>query len=156
MKKLFILSTVLCLGSFSAFAENLNDALTQSSAGLRAQSMRMKVISQNIANANSTGSTPGAQPYRRKTITFRNIKNPQTGAEVVTVDNIGTDKKTAFKAMFDPSHPAADINGYVLLPNVDTSIESLDMKESQRSYEANLGALKTTKGMIESTIDLLR
>ena len=147
---------IICLSASASFANNLGNALSQSAAGMHSQSARMKVISQNIANANSTGSTPGAKPYRRKTITFKNVSNKETGATIVTVDKISQDYKAKFKAKFDPAHPAADEKGYVLLPNVNTSIETLDMKEAQRSYEANLGAMETSKKMIEGTIDLLR
>lgn len=156
--KRIIRITIFCYftcGSF-AYADNLNNAMNHSTAGLKTQSARMKVIAENIANAGSTGSTPGAEPYRRKTISFSNELDKQRGVSVVTVDKISRDRKTPFKARFDPSHPAANEEGYVLLPNVSRSIEKLDMKEAERSYEANLGAIETTKRMYTGTIDLLR
>ncbi len=139
-----------------SFAGGLDDAFNQSAAGMKAQSERMKVISQNIANSSSTGSTPGAEPYRRKLITFTNKKNKATGGESVQVDKIRKDYKTSLQAKFDPAHPAANSEGYVLMPNVNTSIENADMKEAQRSYEANLGAIDTTRYMIDVTVDMLK
>ncbi len=141
---------------FASMAGSLEDAMVQSAAGLKVQSARMKVISQNIANVDSTGSTPGEEPYRRKTITFKNRHDKERGVDVVTVDKLGKDNKSPLNAKFEPSHPAADKDGYVLLPNVSTPLETVDMKESQRSYEANLGAMETTKRMFMSTVDLLR
>ena len=151
--------TFLAIGLFAcsaAFAGDLGDAFSHSAAGMRVQGARMKVVAQNIANADSTGSTPGADPYRRKIITFDNKYDREKGIVAVKVDNISKDYKTKFKAIYDPSHPAADENGYVLTPNVSTSIESLDMKEAERSYSANLGVIETTKRMYMQTIDLLR
>lgn len=123
---------------------------------MKTQSARMKVIAQNIANSGSTGTTPGAEPYRRKIITLKQKVDPETGNMVVKVDRIGRDYRTPFSAKYDPNHPAADNNGYVLLPNVSSTTEKLDMKESERSYEANLGAIGTSKRMYMNTLDLLR
>lgn len=154
MIKIFL--TLLLILPVSAYAGGLDDAMSQSVAGMKVQGARIKVIAQNIANADSTGDTPGALPYVRKTINFKNKFDKNTGIEVVTVDKIGKDNKSEFSARFDPSHPAANSEGYVLLPNVAKSIEMVDMKEAQRSYEANLGAVKTTKKMMMSTLELLR
>lgn len=151
-----IVAVILSLFACSTFAGNLDQAFAHSAAGMKTQSARMKVVAQNIANADSTGSTPGAEPYRRKTITVKSKLDPITGAQIVTVDNIGRDYESAFQARYEPNHPAANAEGYVLLPNVSTSTERLDMKESQRSYEANLSAIETTKRMYTNTIDLLR
>ena len=137
-------------------ALGLEDAFSRSAAGMKVQSQRMKVISQNIANADSTGTNPNDEPYRRKTIYFKNVTDPKTGNEIIAVDKVSRDFKTNFKARFDPSHPAADNDGYVLLPNVNRSIENVDMKEAERSYEANLGAVETTKRMYLNTLELLR
>lgn len=134
---------------------DLNNSLQISASGMKVQGARMRVVSQNIANANSTGTRPGEEPYRRQTITFKNVLDRATGAETVQVAKLGEDDSD-FKARFDPNHPAADADGYVLLPNVNTTIELMDMKEAQRSYEANLSALETTKTMLIQTIQLLR
>jgi len=151
--KIFLL---IVLTSSVAFAGSLDEAIMQSTSGMKAQGARMKVVAQNIANTTSTGQTPGAEPYRRKLIFFKNKIDKNTGYNVVQVDKITGDRKTKFNAKFDPSHPAANADGYVLLPNVEPTIENLDMKEAQRGYEANLGAVETSKKMIGSTIDLLR
>lgn len=124
-------------------------------AGLEAQSMRLRVISENLANAQSTGKTPGSDPYSRKTITFKTELEKVSGAASVRVKEIGTDQ-TPFKVEYDPGNPAADENGYVKLPNVSILIEMADMREANRSYEANLQMIKQTRSMIASLIDLLR
>jgi flagellar basal-body rod protein FlgC len=115
----------------------------------------LKVSAQNIANVDSTGSAPGAEPYRRKTITFENVLDRELGVETVRVQNIGEDQ-SPFKMMYDPSHVAADQNGYVLMPNVSTQIETVDAKEAQRSYEANVSAIEVSKTMLRQTLDMLR
>ncbi len=126
-----------------------------SAAGMRAQSTRLRVISENIANASSLPTEPGKQPYRRKVITFKNEFDKAAQADLVHVDKI----KSApgdFKRRFDPSHPAADDNGYVLAPNINTLIEVMDMKEAQRSYDANLNVIRTSRTMMTRTLELLR
>ncbi|MBL0930047.1 MAG: flagellar basal body rod protein FlgC [Alphaproteobacteria bacterium] len=134
---------------------DLQKAIKVSASGLQAQSTRMRVISENIANADALGETPGADPFRRKTISFRNVLDRQLGAETVRPSRIGTDK-TAFQRRYDPGHPAADQEGYVLAPNVNTLIEAMDMRQAQRSYEANINVIDASKTMIMRTIDLLR
>jgi flagellar basal-body rod protein FlgC len=124
-------------------------------SGLEAQSSRMRVVSENLANAQSTGTTPGADPYRRKTITFGNELDRISGATLVSVANIGTDRSD-FRVEHDPGHPAADAAGYVKLPNVNMLIEMADMREANRSYEANLQVIKQAREMVSMTIDLLR
>ena len=158
LSKLFalLLGFALIAGGSAAQASGLDEAFTQSTSGMKAQGARMKIIAQNIANATSTGQTPGSKPYRRKIILFKNKTDKKTGYKVVQVDKIASDKDTPLAKKFLPSHPAADADGYVLLPNVNSSLESADMKEAQRSYEANLGAIETTKRMMSGTIDLLR
>lgn len=148
---------LLILFASTAHAQGgLMDSFTKSASGMKVQGARMKVIAQNIANAESTGTTPGAEPYRRKTITFTNKPDRNTGTTRVMVEKIGKDHRTPFAARYDPVHPAAGENGYVLYPNVKRSIEMMDMREAERSYEANLGALDTSKNMYQRTIDLLR
>lgn len=124
-------------------------------SGMMAQGERLKVISENVANANSTGSTPGADPYRRKTISFDEMVDRSSGATMVKVDDIGRDMSD-FKKTYDPQHPAADQMGYVKMPNVSTLIEMSDMREASRSYEANMNMLDTGRRMKSQTIDLLK
>lgn len=125
------------------------------SSGLAAQSRRMLVVSENLANANSTGKTPGADPYARKTISFEAALDEQINAQIVRADRVETDRKP-FRIEYDPSHPAADGDGNVKLPNVDMLVELADMREANRSYEANLQIVKQARSMISMTIDLLR
>ena len=125
------------------------------SSGMYVQSERLKVISQNIANADSTATTPGGKPYQRKTISFQNVLDRQIGLDKVEVAKIGTDKAD-FEKKYEPSHPAADENGYVMYPNVNSLIEMTDMKEAKNAYEANLSVIEIAKSMIQRTLDLLR
>ncbi len=155
----YLLRSLLILGLVAipsiADAETLSDAMGISASGMRVQSDRIRIASQNIANAQSTSLVPGGDPYRRKTIFFRNRKDPKTGVERVEVLRYGQDPK-AFPLRFDPSHPAADAQGYIKLPNVETTIESQDASEAQRSYEANLNMVDLSRGMLTRTIDILR
>jgi flagellar basal-body rod protein FlgC len=126
-----------------------------SSAGLEAQSARLRVISENLANAQSTGKTPGSDPYARKTITFKAELDRALGASSVAVKDVGQDQ-APFPVEFDPGNPAADENGMVKKPNVNMLIEMADMREANRSYEANLQMMKQARTLISATIDLLR
>jgi len=126
-----------------------------SSAGLEAQSARLRVISENIANAQSTGRTPGSDPYARKTITFKAELDRTLGASSVAVKDIGTDD-APFPVEYDPGNPAADENGMVKKPNVNMLIEMADMREANRSYQANLQMMKQARALISATIDLMR
>lgn len=126
-----------------------------SASGLRVQSERMRVVSENLANVQSTGDAPGANPYQRKTITFKSELDRATDANLVTVKSIGKDRGD-YRIEFDPSHPAADENGNVKYPNVNTLIELADMREASRSYEAGLQMMVKTRDMVSRTIDLLR
>jgi flagellar basal-body rod protein FlgC len=134
---------------------DLDRALRISAAGMQAQSTRLRVVAENLANRDSTGETPGAEPYRRKTITFRNRMDRELGTATVRVGRIGT-AAGDFPQRFDPSHPAADARGYVRMPNVDSMMETMDMREAQRSYAANLQVLEVTRGMLTRTIEALR
>lgn len=125
------------------------------SSGLQAQSTRMRVVSENIANAQSTSDVPGGDPYARKTVTFKQMLDRASGVDAVSARAIGVDR-TPFQERYDPGHPAADANGYVKLPNVNMIIEMADMREAVRSYEANLQMLKQTRSLVSMTIDLLR
>lgn len=124
-------------------------------SGLQAQSLRLRVVSENLANFDSTGKTPGASPYTRKTVSFAEELDEQAGANLVKVDRIGLDKKP-YRVEYDPDHPAADAKGYVKHPNVNMLIELSDMREANRSYEANMQVVKQARELISMTIDLLR
>lgn len=124
-------------------------------AGMKAQAKRLRVISENLANADSVASTPGGDPYQRKVVTFQNVLNEEIGADMVEVGSIEKDG-TDFPQEFDPANPAAGLDGYVKLPNVNPLVEMMDMKEAQRSYEANLRTIESSRAMMKSTIDLLK
>lgn len=124
-------------------------------SGLNAQSERLRIVSENLANAQSTGNAPGADPFQRKTITFASELDRLTGANTVEVTNIGNDN-TAFPLEYQPGHEAADEFGYVKMPNVNMLVEMADMREANRGYEANLQTLKQARDLISMTIDLMR
>jgi flagellar basal-body rod protein FlgC len=133
----------------------LISSLKVAASGLGAQSERLRVVSENLANAQSTGNFPGADPYQRKTITFTAELDRTSGARLVEVSAISGDK-TAYPTEFQPGHEAADELGYVKLPNVNVLIEMADMREANRSYEANLQVVKQARDLISMTIDLMR
>jgi len=135
--------------------DDLISSLKISAAGMKVQGTRLRVISENLANADSLPTGPGKSPYRRKNIQFQNVLNRELGLNLVKVKKIGVDK-SEFNRRFDPGHPAADEKGYVQTPNVKTLIEVMDMREAQRSYEANLTAIRTARSMMRRTIGLLR
>jgi flagellar basal-body rod protein FlgC len=134
---------------------DLNSALNISATGMDAQTARLRVIAQNIANQDSTGSTPGADPYRRKTITFQSTLDRAAGVDTVQVKSIGVDPSD-LPQRYDPANPAANAQGYVKLPNVNSFVEVMDMKEAERSYSANLSVMQATRGMLNKTIELLK
>jgi len=125
-----------------------------SAAGMRAQNTRMRIIAENLANAGSVASRPGEDPYRRKVVSFKNQLDRELGVPLVKVDRVRSDR-SEFGKRFDPGNPVADAQGYVKLPNVRPLIESMDMRQAQRSYEANLNAIEASKQMLLRTIDLL-
>ncbi|MGF0537388.1 flagellar basal body rod protein FlgC [Agrobacterium sp. ES01] len=133
----------------------LSASLKIAGSGLEAQSTRLRLVSENIANARSTGDTPGAEPYRRKTITFGNVLDKTSGAELVNVKKLGNDM-TDFTMEYEPGNPAADEKGMVMMPNVNILIEMADMREANRTYEANLQTIKQTRDLISATINLLK
>ncbi len=135
--------------------DDILKTLRISAAGMKVQGTRLRVVAQNIANASSLPEQPGDEPYRRKIITFKNELDRKTGLDLVKVGEITRDMSD-FGKRFDPNHPAADEDGYVQIPNVSTLTESMDMREAQRSYEANLNVIKSSKSMIQGTIDILR
>jgi flagellar basal-body rod protein FlgC len=134
---------------------DFKDSMAVSASGLRAQSLRMRILAENIANQDSFSPAPGVDPYRRKVITFRAAVDRETGSPTVKVARIQGDKSD-FGRKYMPGHPAANAQGYVTTPNVNGIIEATDMREAQRSYEANLNAIDAAKSMSMRTIDLLR
>jgi flagellar basal-body rod protein FlgC len=134
---------------------DLMKSILLSSSGMTAQSERMKVIAENLANASSTAKEAGGDPYRRKLVTFQNHLDKALGIPRVGVGRVVNDE-SPFELRYEPGHPAADANGYIKLPNVNSLIEMADLRESQRSYEANLSAIDAAKTMLSRTVDLLR
>ncbi len=130
-------------------------AMQVATSGMIAQNVRVRVISQNIANAESLATEAGGAPYQRQTVSFKSAMDRASGVDVVKIADIGVDR-TPFGQQFDPGHPAADENGYVLLPNVKPLIEMVDLRQAQRSYEANLRVVDVARTMVSRTIDLLR
>jgi flagellar basal-body rod protein FlgC len=124
-------------------------------SGLKAQSGRMRVIAENIANANSTAQMPNADPYRRRIVSLRSEFDRELQAQVVQLGRVHNDR-TDFVTRHEPGHPAADDRGHVKYPNVNALVESVDMREAQRSYEANINVIGATRRMIARTLDLLR
>jgi flagellar basal-body rod protein FlgC len=124
-------------------------------SGLRAQAGRMRVISENIANADSTPAKPGAEPYRRKLPTFVSEFNRELGVQTVAIGRTAIDTSD-FRLKYEPGHPAADSDGNVKYPNVNALVEMTDMREAQRSYQANLNVITATRRMLQRTIDILR
>jgi flagellar basal-body rod protein FlgC len=133
----------------------LSASLKIAGSGMEAQATRLRIVSENIANARSTGDTPGADPYRRKTITFGTELDKVSGAQTVSVRKLGTDQ-SKFVEEYDPGSPAADDKGMVKMPNVNMLIEMADLREANRTYEANLQTIKQTRDLISATLDLLK
>jgi len=136
-------------------AMDLLKSMMVAASGLKAQSGRMRIIAENIANADSTATKPGGDPYRRKIPTFQDRLDRSLGTETVQLGRPVLDKAD-FQMKYMPGHPAADANGYVKMPNVNGLVEALDMKEAQRSYEANLNLIQASRRMISQTIDILK
>ena len=134
--------------------DDILKTLRISASGMRTQGTRLRVISENVANANSLPQKPGDLPYRRKVVTFKNVLDRKAGVDMVEVAKIRPDTSD-FQKRFDPTHPAADADGYVLTPNVNPLIEMSDMREAERSYEANLDVIRSSKNMLSQTIGIL-
>ena len=133
---------------------DFSTSMAVAASGMRTQSERMKVIAENIANASSTSATPGGDPYRRKISTVTSDFDRELGANLVKSGKTIADK-SEFRSQYDPGNPNADKQGYVKLPNVDPLVEIMDMREAQRSYEADLTVMDSTKQMLSRTVDLL-
>ncbi len=130
-------------------------SLSIAASGMKAQAGRMRVIAENIANADSTATTAGADPYRRKIPTFGSHVDRELDAKVVDLGRVTRDPRD-FRMKYDPGNPAADAKGQVKLPNVDALVEMMDMREAQRSYEANLDMITSTRRMISRTLEILK
>jgi flagellar basal-body rod protein FlgC len=133
----------------------LQSSLRIAGSGLEAQSVRMRIISENIANSQSTGAAPGSDPYTRQTVSFDNVFDRASGVSMVRVKSLGRDD-TPFKVEHDPGNPAADAAGFVKLPNVDVLTELADMREANRTYEANLQVAKQSAELLGETVNLLK
>jgi len=123
--------------------------------GMRAQAGRMRIISENIANADSTAQVPGGDPYRRRIVTFRSMLDHELDAQVVALGRVGLDKSD-FRVKHEPDNPVADAKGAVKYPNVNSLVEMTDLRDAQRSYEANLNVITATRRMLQRTIDILK
>jgi len=134
---------------------DLLKAMNMASMGMKTQGIRMRIISENLANSNTTAKSPNDLPYQRQMVTFKNILNRRTGVSEIAIGNIIKDTSD-FGMKYDPAHPAADEKGYIKTPNVNSLVEMMDMREAQRSYEANLGMIEISKSMLMRTVDLLR
>jgi len=135
--------------------DDLNKSSLIAVSGLKAQAERMRVVSENLANADSAATSPDSSPYRRKTITFRNVLDRANGADVVKINKVDVDR-SEFNKKYDPKHPGADASGYVQYPNVNPLIELMDMREAQRSYEANLNVISVSNSMLSQTVNMLK
>lgn len=136
--------------------DDLKASLFIAGSGMYAQGTRLRTIAENMANVDSTAQSPGEDPYRRKLVRFRNVMDGQLGANLVRVRDITTDQKTPLTIKYDPSNPAADGDGYVKYPNINTLIELMDMREANRSYESNLKVIETARQMYSQTLGILR
>ena len=134
--------------------DDIRATMAAATSGLRAQTMRMRVAAENVANANSTSETPGGDPYRRR-VPMLQEKKLDDGVRGVRVTG-AADDPSAFRMSYNPSHPAADANGYVKLPNVDSLTEMMDLREATRAYEANLNMIENARAMTTRALDLLR
>jgi flagellar basal-body rod protein FlgC len=130
-------------------------AMSIAASGLRAQSSRMRIIAENVANADSTATTPGGDPYRRQVPVFQAELDRATGEERVRMVRTTPDRSD-FTMRYEPGHPAADDQGYVKYSNVNALIELMDLRAAQRSYEANLDVIENSRAMLSRTLDLLR
>lgn len=134
---------------------DLTRAIAIAGSGMQAQTSRLTVIAENLANQATTGSTPGADPYRRRTISFQDLLDPKTGVDLVAAGPVGEDQ-SPFPLRYDPDNPAANAAGYVKEPNVNTFIEMMDMRDAENSYSANLQVLAVSRSMLARVIGMLQ
>lgn len=134
---------------------DLINSMNIAAYGMKAESDRLRIVSQNIANADSVGKSPNELPYRRKVLSFHNVLDKELGTEVVKVSKYSADKSD-FVKKYQPGHPAADKDGYVSYPNVNVMVEMVDMREAQRGYEANLNVIDVSKNMVFQTINMIK
>lgn len=134
---------------------DFSDIIGISASGMRSQAQRLQIASENLANSETTGSTPGSDPYRRKTITFKEQIDQTTGVANVKVKEIGHDR-SEFRMHYDPNHPAANAQGYVKMPNVNPLIEIMDSHDAQHAYEANLNTMQIARSMLTRSINLMK
>ncbi len=134
---------------------DMSTALKIAAAGMRAQSSRMRIIAENVANANSTAQGPDGQPYRRKIPVFTEELDKTSGANLVRMSKAEPDQGD-FRNVYDPGHPAANAQGYVKYPNVNSLVELMDMRQAQRSFEANVSVIENSRAMLARTLELLR
>ena len=134
---------------------DMDTALGISASGMAAQTTRLRVIAENLANQDTTAGGPGQSPYRRKTVSFVDRFDRSLGATTVGIKAVGRDPSD-FPMRYDPSHPAADAKGYVQTPNVNSFVEVMDMREAERSYSANLNVMQATRSMLTRAIDMLK
>ncbi len=134
---------------------DMSSALKIAAAGMRAQSSRMRIIAENVANSGSTATGPDGQPYRRKIPVFTEELDRASGTQLVRMSKAASDP-TAFRSVYDPGHPAADAKGFVKYPNVNSMVELMDMREAQRSFEANISVIENSRAMLSRTLELLR
>lgn len=135
---------------------DLMDSMAISASGMKAQSVRMKVASENIANANSIIGKDGTDPYKRQIVNFQTVLDQQSGVANVEVSSVVEDTKQPFKYLYEPNHPMADKNGLIKMPNISTLKEKTDLKDAARAYEANMSAIETAKSMMTRSLDLLK
>jgi flagellar basal-body rod protein FlgC len=136
-------------------ATDLNTALQVSAAGMEVQVARIKIVAENLANQSTTGSKPGADAYRRRTVSFQNQVDKALGTETVSVKKVSTDKSDQ-TLRYDPSNPGANTDGYVKTPNVNSFVELMDMRDAEQAYSANLNVASTTRTMLNRTLDLIK
>lgn len=136
-------------------SDQLNDISAISASALKAQRERIKIIAENIANASSTAETPNGKPYQRQMVTFKDEYDKANGTYLVKSNGVRKDT-TDFVKKYDPSHPAADAQGYVLMPNVNPLVEMMDMSDANRAYQANIGVIEASRNMVQHTISLLQ
>lgn len=133
---------------------DFSDIIGISNAGMKSQQARLRIAAENMANAETTGTTPGSDPYRRKTVSFKEMVDKSTGVSSVAVNKIGHDMSD-FQMKYDPAHPAANEQGYVKMPNVNSIVEVMDTHDAQHSYDANLNTMQISRAMLTRTIGLL-